>query len=130
MKQVAGTLRLDLAGYREMQAFAQFGSDLDAATQRQLTHGARMTEVLKQGRYSALDVADQAIVLFAGKEGYLDDLRLEDVQPFRDQLVTVFNHDHDDLRDQVRAGKISGQLEESLRRLIDDFKADFVGEDE
>ena len=130
MKQVAGTLRLDLAGYREMQAFAQFGSDLDAATQRQLTHGARMTEVLKQGRYSALDVADQAIVLFAGKEGYLDDLRLEDVQPFRDQLVTLLNHDHDDLRDQVRAGKISGQLEESLRRLIDDFKADFVGEDE
>lgn len=118
MKQVAGTLRLDLASYREMQAFAQFGSDLDDATQYQLTHGARMTEVLKQSRFSALDVVDQAAVLYAGKEGYLDQLTIEQVLPFRAALVKEMAG-HLQLRDGIRAGKIAGKTEEELRSTIE-----------
>ena len=130
MKQVAGTLRLDLASYREMQAFAQFGSDLDAATQHQLTHGSRMTEVLKQGRFAALDVADQAIVLFAGKEGYLDKLPIENVLPFREELVKrLSDSKFDGLRKQVRQGKIEGSLDQQLRELIEEVQAKYVPED-
>ena len=130
MKQVAGTLRLDLASYREMQAFAQFGSDLDAATQHQLTHGSRMTEVLKQGRFAALDVADQAVVLFAGKEGYLDKLAIDQVLPFRDALVSrLADPAFDEVRRTVRAGKIGGQTEEQLRALIVEAQTEFLPED-
>ena len=131
MKQVAGTLRLDLASYREMQAFAQFGSDLDAATQHQLTHGSRMTEVLKQGRFAALDVADQAIVLFAGKEGYLDKLPIENVLPFRAELVKrLSDSKFDGLRKQVRQGKIEGDVERQLRELIEEVQAKYIPEDD
>ena len=130
MKQVAGTLRLDLASYREMQAFAQFGSDLDAATQHQLTHGSRMTEILKQGRFAALDVADQAVVLYAGKEGYLDVLPIESVLPFRNELVTrLADPAYDDLRKSVREGKIGGTLEEQLSALIREVQAKFIPTD-
>ncbi len=87
MKQVVGTLRLDLAAYREKQAFSQFGSDLDATTQYQLNHGAHMMEMLKQQRYSALDVRDQVIAIFAAKEDLLDDIDLETVTLFRDGLA-------------------------------------------
>ncbi len=118
MKQVSGTLRLDLASYREMQAFAQFGSDLDEATQYQLTHGARMTEVLKQPRFSALEVADQAAILYAGKEGYLDQLTLEQVLPFRSALVKELMG-HKRLREQICAGKIEGAVEQELRQAIE-----------
>ena len=109
MKQVAGTLRLDLASYREKQAFAQFGSDLDATTQYQLSHGARMTELLKQGRYAALDVSDQVLALFAGKEGFLDDLDIELVTPFRDGLAAYMAERHDDVRKEIRKGRISDE---------------------
>ena len=126
MKQVAGTLRLDLASYREMQAFAQFGSDLDEATQHQLTHGAAMTELLKQGRYSALDVADQAICLFAGREGYLDDLPVEQVVPFRAAVVEAMNASYGDLREKVRAGKIDDKLSDQLKSALDTIKHGFL----
>jgi F-type H+-transporting ATPase subunit alpha len=127
MKQVAGTLRLDLASYREMQAFAQFGSDLDAATQHQLTHGSRMTEVLKQGRFSAIDVADQAIVLYAGKEGFLDVLPIEQVLPFRTALIQrLAETRYKDLRASVRAGKIGGETEEQIRALVKEVQAKFL----
>ena len=125
MKQYSGTLRLDLASYREQQAFAQFGSDLDAATQHQLTHGARMTELLKQGRYDAIDVADQVLVLLAGKEGYLDDLDLDEVIPFRDELVRYMNGHHEAVRREVRKGKVSPELEARIREHLDHFKARF-----
>ena len=82
MKQVAGTLRLDLAQYRDMAAFAQFGSDLDRATQAQLNRGKRLTEILKQGQYVPLSVDKQVITLFAGIHGYLDDLEIEQVREF------------------------------------------------
>ncbi len=127
MKQVAGTLRLDLASYREMQAFAQFGSDLDAATQHQLTHGSRMTEVLKQGRFSALDVADQVIVLYAGKEGFLDKLPIEEVLPFRNALVSrLSDAKYADIRTSVRSGKIEGHMESRLRELIEQVQVQFI----
>ena len=87
MKQVAGTLRLDLASYREKQAFSQFGSDLDATTQYQLNHGAHMMELLKQPRYSALDVVDQICAIYAAKENFIDDVDLENVALFRDGLA-------------------------------------------
>jgi F-type H+-transporting ATPase subunit alpha len=127
MKQVAGTLRLDLASYREKQAFAQFGSDLDAATQYQLNHGAHMMELLKQKRYAALDVADQVISIFAAKEDYLDDLELSQVLPFRDGLATFMRDNYPELRDGVRAGKISDELSDQLKVAIAEFKSDFVG---
>ena len=130
MKQVAGTLRLDLASYREKQAFAQFGSDLDEATQYQLNHGAHMMELLKQKRYAALDVADQIVAIFAAKENYLDDLELSDVVPFRDQLATFMLHRYPELRDEVRAGKISDELSDKLKDAIAEFKSDFMASDE
>ena len=130
MKQVAGTLRLDLASYREKQAFAQFGSDLDEATQYQLNHGAHMMELLKQKRYAALDVADQVIAIFAAKENYTDDLELADVVPFRDGLAAYMKERYPELRDEVRAGKISDALSAKLKAAIEAFKADFVDADD
>ena len=126
MKQVAGTLRLDLASYAEKQAFAQFGSDLDASTQYQLSHGARMTELLKQPRYAALDVADQIIVLFAGKEGYLDDLDVDQVCTFRNELAAYMQERHEALRREVRGGKISDNTAERLKGHIASFKKQFL----
>ena len=126
MKQVAGTLRLDLASYAEKQAFAQFGSDLDASTQYQLSHGARMTELLKQSRYSALDVADQIIALFAGKEGYLDDLDIGQICPFRDGLAAYMQERHEALRREVRTSKISDNTAERLKGHIASFKKQFL----
>ena len=128
MKQVAGTLRLDLASYREKQAFAQFGFDLDATTQYQLSHGARMTELLKQGRYAALDVSDQALALFAGKEGFLDDLDIELVTPFRDGLAAYMAERHDDVRKEIRKGRISDELGDRIKGYITAFKKDFLEE--
>jgi len=126
MKQVAGTLRLDLASYREKQAFAQFGSDLDEATQYQLNHGAHMMELLKQKRYAALDVADQVIAIFAAKENYLDDLDLSLVVPFRDALARYMQRQYPELREKVRAGKISDELAQSLKDAIASFKEEFA----
>ena len=126
MKKVAGTLRLDLASYREKQAFAQFGSDLDAATQYQLNHGAHMMELLKQKRFSALDVADQTIAIFAAKENYVDDIDLDHVALFRDELAAFMQERYDGLRDTIRAGKISKKTAKKLKTLIEKFKKQFL----
>jgi F-type H+-transporting ATPase subunit alpha len=126
MKQVAGTLRLDLASYREKQAFSQFGSDLDETTQYQLNHGAHMMELLKQKRYSALDVADQVIAIFAAKENYMDDLELSMVVPFRDGLAAFMEQKHPHTRAAVKEGKMSDETQERLRRCIEEYKAQFV----
>lgn len=126
MKQVAGTLRLDLASYSEKQAFAQFGSDLDAATQYQLNHGAHMMELLKQGRYSALDVADQVIAIFAAKENFIDDIDLNHVTLFRDKLAKYMQDKHPSCRELVRQGKIDDALAERLKGHIAHFKEQFL----
>ena len=126
MKQVAGTLRLDLASYREKQAFAQFGSDLDATTQYQLNHGAHMMELLKQKRYAALDVADQVIAIFAAKEDFLDDIDLESVTLFRDQLAKYMQERHPKLREEIRDHKIDDDMSERLKTHIKHFKEEFL----
>ncbi len=128
MKQVAGTLRLDLASYREKQAFSQFGSDLDEATQYQLNHGAHMMELLKQKRYAALDVADQVISIFAAKENYVDDLDLSMVVPFREELAVYMQERHSKLRETVREGRLSSETEDLLRSAIEGFKTQFLSD--
>ncbi|OUO34737.1 F0F1 ATP synthase subunit alpha [Olsenella sp. An290] len=128
MKQVVGTLRLDLAAYREKQAFSQFGSDLDATTQYQLNHGAHMMELLKQQRYSALDVRDQIIAIFAAKEDFLDDVDLVNVGLFRDGLVRYMAERHPRLRDSLLKGKIDDDQQARLRVHIAHFKDAFLKE--
>jgi F-type H+-transporting ATPase subunit alpha len=125
MKQVAGTLRLDLASYREKQAFSQFGSDLDATTQYQLNHGAHMMELLKQKRYAALDVADQVIAIFAAKENYIDDYDLTQVVSFRKELAQYMVREHPSLREKVRQGKMSAETEAELKKAIETFKSHY-----
>ncbi len=128
MKQVSGTLRLDLASYREKQAFSQFGSDLDATTQYQLNHGAHMMELLKQHRYSALDVRDQIISIFAAKENYLDDIDLDHVSLFRDELAKYMAEKHPALRKSLVDGKLDDDKQERLKRHIAHFKEEFLKE--
>ena len=126
MKQVAGNLRLDLASYQELAGFTQFGSDLDEATQKQLTHGARMTELLKQSRYKPFEVGEQIAVLFAGNEGFLDDLEIADVLPFRAELIEYLDNGFGSLLDKVRAKKIDDDTKAELLRVIGDFKQQFM----
>ncbi|ERL13368.1 ATP synthase F1, alpha subunit [Coriobacteriaceae bacterium BV3Ac1] len=126
MKQVAGTLRLDLASYREKQAFAQFGSDLDATTRYQLNHGAHMMELLKQKRFAALPVADQVISIFAAKENFLDDIDLENVVLFRDELAKYMNERHGKLRRNIVKSKISDKQAARLKMHIAHFKEQFL----
>ena len=128
MKQVVGTLRLDLAAYREKQAFSQFGSDLDATTQYQLNHGAHVMEMLKQQRYSALDVRDQVISIFAAKEDFLDDIDLENVTLFRDGLAKYMSEHCPKLRASVMKGKIDDATASRLRGRIARFKKLFLAE--
>ncbi len=126
MKQVAGNLRLDLAAYRELAGFTQFGSDLDAATQKQLTHGAHMTELLKQPRFKPFDVAEQIVTLFAGNEGFIDDLPLSEVLPFRAELLQYMNAGFGGLLQKVRTNKIDGETREQLLQAITDFKNEYA----
>ncbi len=126
MKQVAGNLRLDLAAYQELQGFAQFGSDLDATTQKQLTHGSRMTELLKQPRFKPFDVAEQIVALYAGNEGYLDELPLSQVIPFRDELLEQMRNSYGPVLARLRTEKIEGDLKSRLDNAIRDFKMQFV----
>ncbi len=126
MKQQAGNLRLDLASYQELAGFSQFGSDLDAATQKQLTHGSRMTELLKQPRFRTLDVAEQVVALFAGNQGLIDDLPIAQVLEFRDGLIQYMDSSYQRLLERVRAEKIEGDLETELLHAIKDYKRDFA----
>ena len=128
MKQVAGTLRLDLASYREKQSFSQFGSDLDKTTQYQLNHGAHMMELLKQKRYAAIDAADQAICIFAAKENYVDDFALSLVVPYRDGLAKHMVASYPELRERVRSGRIDAELEGALRSAIEEYTRHFARE--
>ncbi len=127
MKQVAGNLRLDLAAYREMQAFAQFGSDLDAATQAQLNRGDRMMELLKQGRYVPMPVEDQIMAIYAGNEGYMDDIAVADVQRFRDELRQYMHRLHSDVCETLAKGnKIDDDMATKLKAAIEEFKNQFI----
>lgn len=127
MKQVAGMLRLDLASYRELQAFTQFGSDLDKATQAQLNRGAHMTELLKQGRYAPMPVMDQAIAIYAGAHGYLADIPLEDVTRFRGELLVYLHASKPEIVEALeKERKFTDAIEADLNAAIETFKLQFA----
>ncbi|AGF76456.1 F0F1 ATP synthase subunit alpha [Bartonella vinsonii] len=126
MKQVAGSIKGELAQYREMAAFAQFGSDLDASTQRLLNRGARLTELLKQPQFSPLKTEEQVVVIFAGVNGYLDSLAVSDVSRFEQGLLTLFRSDHQDLLKAIADQKqITDELKEKLITVLKSYAKNF-----
>src|SRR5690625_3305644 len=129
MKKVAGTLRLDLAAYRELEAFAQFGSDLDAATQARLNRGQRTVEVLKQDLHKPLSVDKQVMIIYALTNGYLDDIAVEDIMRFEDEFNAWLDDNRKELLDHIRN---TGELpdEEDLNEAIETFKKTFVPSEE
>jgi F-type H+/Na+-transporting ATPase subunit alpha len=128
MKSVAGTVKLELAQYREMAAFAQFGSDLDASTQRLLNRGARLTELLKQPQYSPLTNAEQVVVIYAGTHGFLDRLPVSDVTRFERGLLSLLRNDHQALLDEIRTNdqKVAGELEKKIKSVLDGYLKTFA----
>ncbi len=129
MRQVAGTLKLELAQYRELAAFAQFGSDLDKATQAQLNRGQRLVEVLKQGQYAPLPFSKQIMIIFAGTNGYLDDLAIEDVRPFEAGLYQYVDTMNLGLLKTIMEKKtLDDALKADIKKLLDDYKQRFVSE--
>ena len=130
MKSVAGTLRLDLAQYRELAAFAQFGSDLDKTTKAQLDRGIRMTELLKQPQYSPLPVQKQVMSIFAGTKGYLDDVATSDVTRFEAEMLKYLDTNAPEIgEDIVKNKKITDTNEAALKKAIEDFKQTFTPSD-
>jgi len=127
MKQVAGRIKGELAQYREMAAFAQFGSDLDQATQRLLNRGARLTELLKQSQFSPLKVEEQVVVIFAGTSGYLDPLPVHRVRAFENGLLTHLRGKHAAVLEAIRAsGELSDDTRKQLVAAIDAFAKSFA----
>ena len=127
MKQVAGSIKLELAQYREMEAFSQFASDLDASTQRLLARGARLTELLKQPQYKPLTVEEQVVVIFAGVRGYLDGIEVKQIGDFEQKLLSEIRGKGADLLDTIRTEKaLSGETEEKLKAFMDSFSKTYV----
>ncbi len=126
MKQVAGTLRLDLAQYRELAAFAQFGSDLDKATQQKLNRGARLVELLKQPQYQPMPVQEQVVSLYAGTRGYMDEVPLDAVRKFETEMLEFMrNSKADIMKDIVEKKALDADIEGRLKAAIDEFKKGF-----
>ena len=126
MKSVAGTLRLDLAQYRELEAFAKFGSDLDKATLAQLTRGERMVEILKQNQYVPMSVEKQTAIIYAASKGHLDDLEISKVGTFESELLEYLDQNHREVLESiVNEGKITKDNEEKLDKGISNFKKSF-----
>ena len=125
MKEVAGSLRLDLAAYRELEAFAQLGTDLDAASKRQLDRGARMVELLKQGQYKPFDVIDQCISIFAASKGFLDDVAIPAVSKFETGMLEYFKTQKADLRAKLVASKSFKGIEDEFKAAVGAYKASF-----
>ena len=127
MRQVAGTLRLDLAQYRELAAFAQFGSDLDKSTQAQLTRGARLVEILKQGQYAPLSVERQVAIIFAGVNGYLDNVALGDLRTFESELYTYLETRAPGIFQGIVAKKqLDDEIKAALAAAVKEFAAEFA----
>jgi F-type H+-transporting ATPase subunit alpha len=123
MKKVAGSIKLELAQYREMAAFAQFGSDLDASTQKLLNRGSKLTELLKQNQYSPMSVAEQVVSVFAGVNGYLDDLELNQVKDFESKLSDLIKSSHSDILESINStGNLDDEIKNKLSKIIEDFK--------
>ena len=128
MKKVSGTLKLDLAQYRDMQAFAMFASDLDAASRQQLTRGARLMELLKQGQYKPYSVPEQVASIWAGTNGYLDDVPVEDVNRFESEFLESLRHRTSILTTIAETGKLEDSTVAELESAIGEFKRGFFGE--
>ena len=128
MKKVAGSLRLDLAAFRELEAFAQLGTELDSATQRQLDRGRAMVELLKQGQYGPYHVADQVMSIFVGARGFCDDLPLSQVLNFEAKLLQHIRDEFPEVRDELfKTGELSDELAKRLEEIIGNFKKRYVG---
>ena len=127
MKQVAGSIKLELAQYREMAAFAQFGSDLDAATQRLLARGSRLTELLKQPQFSPLPVEEEVVSIYTGVRGYLDKMPVSDIGRFEDELLRLMRGKHKDVLDAIRTGKqLTPEIDGKLKTILDEFTKSFA----
>jgi|TARA_B000000475_G_scaffold270408_1_gene265989 F-type H+-transporting ATPase subunit alpha len=123
MKKVSGSIKLELAQYREMAAFAQFGSDLDVSTQNLLNRGSKLTELLKQDQYSPMTVAEQVISVFAGVKGYLDDLELNQIKDFEKDFFAKINASSPDLIEKINTtGVLDDDAESTLKNAIEEFK--------
>ena len=126
MKKVSGSMKLELAQYREMAAFAQFGSDLDASTQQLLNRGSKLTELLKQKQYSPMTVAEQVISVFCGVKGYLDDIELRDISEFENKIIDRCKSDKPEIIDSIlSSGKLEEDTEKSLIEVISNLKKNF-----
>jgi len=127
MKQVAGKIKGELAQYREMAAFAQFGSDLDAATQQLLNRGARLTELLKQGQFAPLKTEEQVAVIYAGVNGYLDDIAVGDISSYEEGLLRTLRENHNEILETIRVEKaISDETMGHLKSVVEDFTKSFA----
>jgi F-type H+-transporting ATPase subunit alpha len=127
MKQTAGMLRLELAQYRELAAFAQFGSDLDAATQKQLSRGARLTEILKQPQYNPLPVEKQVAMIYAAINGYLDDLPVAEGRRFETELFRFMDNERPQVLKQLATKKaLDDEMRKVLNEALTDFKSRFA----
>ena len=127
MKQVAGSLKLDLAQFRELAAFAQFGADLDKSTQNQLARGQRMVEVLKQDQYSAMGVANQILIIFAATNGYIDDVAIGSIRKFEADLLKFLELQRPEIGKEIEEKKtISDELKEKMKAAIEEFKKTFA----
>tara|TARA_B100001093_G_scaffold502895_1_gene556503 strand:+ start:338 stop:1870 length:1533 start_codon:yes stop_codon:yes gene_type:complete len=125
MKKVAGSIKLELAQYREMAAFAQFGSDLDASTQQLLNRGAKLTELLKQDQYSPLTVAEQVISVFTGVKGYLDDIDLNKIKNFEKEIIEKIKTENAEIIETIQStGKLDDETDKSLSQIIEKYKKD------
>jgi len=128
MKQVAGTIKLELAQFREMEAFAQFASDLDPATQKLLSRGSRLVQLLKQAQYSPLSVEEQVFVIFAGTKGFLDDIDVELVSEYEHRLLDHIRASGKEIMEEIRdEKKLSDELQEKMKAFLDDFTKGFAG---
>ena len=126
MKKVAGSIKLELAQYREMAAFAQFGSDLDASTQQLLNRGSKLTELLKQSQYSPLKVEEQVVSIYSGVNGYLDNFDNSKIKDFENKLLDEIKSNAPDILNSIRdTGKLEGKTEESLKNMLDKMKENF-----
>jgi F-type H+-transporting ATPase subunit alpha len=129
MRQVAGTLKLDLAQYRELAAFAQFGSDLDKVTQNQLNRGVRLTELLKQPQFSPLPTEKQVVIIFAGTNGYLDDLKVEDIRGFEEGLYTYLDSAQSQLlKDIIEKKTLDDDLKNRIKAALKEYKENYLAE--
>ena len=123
MKKVAGSVKLELAQYREMAAFAQFGSDLDASTQKLLNRGSKLTELLKQNQYSPFTVAEQVVSIFAGVRGFLDDIPLEKIKDFETKLIDKIKSEKKEILESINSsGKLEEKTEKQIETIIEAIK--------